>query len=373
MKRLILAGGGHAHLHVLKALAARPWPGVEVLLVSPHGRQIYSGMLPGWIAGHYGLEECAARLAPLAQAAGVSFLQDTVVGVDADRRLVRCAAAGEIAYDLLSIDTGAPVDCSCLAATGAALLPIRPLEGFVVAWGDQLDAFRRAGRAQVVVVGGGAAGVELALAIRYRLASLLGDRKTRVALVAGSGPMAGHGARVVARVGRTLERHHVAVIPGHAAGTPAGIRLADGSELAADCVVAATGAVPPGWLANSGLARAADGFIALGDGQQSLSHASVYAAGDIASRIDAPHARSGVYAVRAGPVLRTNLARALAGEPPLPYQPQRRSLYLLATGPKQALMSWGGLSACGGWAWRWKDWIDRRFLRQYDVAQGGNP
>jgi NADH dehydrogenase FAD-containing subunit len=107
----------------------------------------------------------------------------------------------------------------------------------------------------------------------------------------------------------------------------------------------------------------------VGDGQQSASHAAVFAGGDVASRVDAPHARSGVYAVRAGPVLAANLPRALAGEAPLSYQPQRRSLYLLATGPKSAIVSWGGFAASGGWAWHWKDWIDRRFMRQYAATR----
>ena len=95
----------------------------------------------------------------------------------------------------------------------------------------------------------------------------------------------------------------------------------------------------------------------------------MFAAGDVASRVDAPHAKSGVYAVRAGPVLADNLFRALAGAPVLSYRPQRRSLYLLATGPKSAIVSWGGFSAGGRWAWRWKDWIDRRFMRQYHLGK----
>src|SRR5690606_27444035 len=129
--------------------------------------------------------------------------------------------------------------------------------------------------------------------------------------------------------------------------------------------IAATGVGPPDWLAESGLALAPDGFIAVGQGQQSVSHANVFAAGDVASRIDAPHAKSGVYAVRAGPVLTGNLQRALAGRPLEPYRPRRRSLYLLATGRRAAIVSWAAFSASGRLAWRWKGWIDRRFMRQY--------
>ncbi|PKO86345.1 MAG: pyridine nucleotide-disulfide oxidoreductase [Betaproteobacteria bacterium HGW-Betaproteobacteria-12] len=370
MKRLILAGGGHAHLHVLKSLARQPWPGVEVVLVSPWRRQIYSGMVPGWMAGHYRLEQCAAALAPLARAAGVRFVQDAVSGLDAWRRVVRTANSGDLAYDTLSLDIGAEVDCSCLAASGARLLSIRPLEHFVVGWERLIAAARARGTAAVAVVGGGAAGVELALAARYRLAGELGAAHVQVSLVAGGGLLPGHGQRIVDRASATLAEHAVDLLAGYAAGTPTGLLLDNGRTIAADCVIAATGVRPAAWLATSGLALADDGFLAVGSGQQSQSHDEVFAGGDVASRVDAPHAKSGVYAVRAGPVLAGNLQRQLQGLPPLAYQPQQRSLYLLATGPRQAIVSWGGLAAGGAWAWRWKDWIDRRFMSQYDSPPG---
>jgi len=368
MKHLVLAGGGHAHLHVLIALAAQPWPGVAVTLISPYARQIYSGMLPGWMAGHYTLDQCAAALEPLLRAARVRFIQDSVTGLDAERRVIQTMRTGAVSYDVLSLDTGARVDAACLAASGASLLAIRPIENFVVDWARQVEVFKQHGKATLAVVGGGAAGVELALAARYRLARELGESNAQVTLIAGSGLLPGHGPAIVARVGDTLARRRIAVLGGTAAGCPSGVRLSDGTEIPVDCVIAATGVKPAAWLALSDLALAPDGFVAVQDGQQSVSHPEVFAAGDVATRIDAPHAKSGVYAVRAGPVLATNLKRALAGQAPLAYRPQKRSLYLLATGPREAIVSWGGFSARGGWAWRWKDWIDRRFMRRYDLT-----
>ncbi|HEX6736025.1 MAG TPA: FAD-dependent oxidoreductase [Azonexus sp.] len=368
MKRLLLAGGGHAHLAVLRALARRPWPGVEVTLLSPWPRQLYSGMVPGWMAGHYRLEQCAAPLAPLARAAGARFVCAGLEALDADRRLVRTDGGETLAYDLLSLATGAGVDTAALAACGGRLLPIRPLEAFVAGWEKLLMACRARRRASLAVVGGGAAGVELALAARYRLANELGADAVQVNLIAGGGLLPDHGRRLAARAATTLARAGVALFAVPAAGHPDGLQLADGRLLAADHVLAATGVRPPPWLAGSGLRLADDGFVVVEAGQQSVSHASVFAAGDIASRPDAPHAKSGVHAVRAGPVLAANLQRHLQGLAPRPYRPQRRSLYLLATGPRQALASWDGLAAGGAWAWYWKDWIDRRFLRRYDSA-----
>ena len=369
MKHLVLAGAGHAHLHVLKALAAAPWPETTVTLISPYARQIYSGMLPGWMAGHYRLDQCAAVLEPLLKAAKVRFIQDSVSGLDARRRIIQTSHSGDLAYDALSLDTGALVDASCLAATGAKLLPIRPIESFVVNWVQQLELFEQRGAARLAVVGGGAAGVELALAARYRLCKALGAENVHVCLIAGSGLLPGHGPGIAARVAKALARQQIELVRGYAAGCASGLQLDDGTRLAVDCVIAATGVKPADWLAESGLTRAPDGFIAVQDGQQSVSHPEVFAAGDVASRIDAPHAKSGVYAVRAGPVLAVNLPRALRGLAPQSYLPQKRSLYLLATGPKEAIVSWGGFSARGRWAWKWKDWIDRRFMRQYDLPQ----
>lgn len=376
MKHLVLAGAGHAHLHILKALAAHQWPDVQVTLISPYARQIYSGMLPGWMAGHYTLDQCAAILEPLIRAAKVRLIQDSVTSLNAKRRFIQTMQSGNIAYDALSLDTGARVDVSCLAATGAKLLAIRSIENFVIDWTRQLESFKQQGTASLAVVGGGAAGVELAFAARYRLVRELGAKNVRITLITGSGLLPGHGTSIIRQVTATLARYRIEVVNGYAAGCPLGLQLSNGTTIPVDCVIAATGVKPPDWLADSRLALAQDGFIAVQDGQQSVSHPEVFAAGDVASRIDTPHAKSGVYAVRAGPVLATNLHRVLMGHVPLSYRPQKRSLYLLATGPKDAIVSWGKLSASGTWAWKWKDWIDRRFMKQYDSRPepglGGN-
>lgn len=365
MKRLLLAGAGHAHLHVLKTLATHRPADVEVTLLTPCTRQIYSGMLPGWMAGHYGLDQCAAPLEALLAGSGARFVRDGLCGVDAGRRIVHTQHSGDIAYDVLSLGIGAGLDTTMLAGTDATLLPIRPIETFIDGWTRQLETFRRQGTARIAVVGGGAAGIELALAARHRLAGELGADKAQVSLIVGGGLLPGHGRTILSLVRRTLTRHGVTIVTAYARGCNGGLNLGDGSHIAADCVIAATGVCPPSWLEGTGLARSSDGFVAVHDGQQSTSHPEVFAAGDIASRVDSPHAKSGVYAVRAGPILAANLKRALGGETPQPYAPQKRSLYLLATGPKEAIMSWGGLAAEGRWAWHWKDWIDRRFMRQY--------
>lgn len=365
MKRLLLAGAGHAHLNVMRNLAMMPWLDVEVTLICPYPRQIYSGMIPGWIAGHYTLDQCAAPLSGLVEKAGMRWVQDTICGLDAEIATVNTENSGKFSYDLISIDTGAQVVSSPLSAAGSKLLAIRPLEQFVIDWEAKKSHMLNAGSANITVVGGGAAGIELALAVDYALRRHLPASQVAISLLSSGALLGGHTTGVIKRVEKILKQRGIALRSGRASGHPDGLQLANGELIASDCIIAATGVAPPTWLADAGLALCERGFIAVGDGQQSISHKNVFAAGDVSSRTDAPHAKSGVYAVRAGPVLTMNLQRALIDEPPAPYQPQSRSLYLLATGPRQAVLSWGALAASGGWAWQLKDWIDRRFMRQY--------
>lgn len=370
-RRLLLLGGGHAHVHVLRDLAQHPLPGVELTLVTPFLRQMYSGMMPGLVAGHYGAAQCAIPLAPLAAAAGVRLLQTAATAIDAAAREVQLADGGRLAYDLLSLDLGASMDRNRLPGARQHALFVRPIEHFVQRLDDLLDlAARRV--LDVVVVGGGAAGVELALALQHRLASA-GEERARVALVTGGAPpLAGYPARVVALGRAALRRRRVTVFEDSCLLIRAGqMQLASGARIACDAPVLATGAEAPAWLAGSGLALDERGFVRTGATLQSVSHPEVLAAGDVASRHDAPHPRSGVYAVRAGPPLARNLRLALAGAPLMPYQPQPRTLNLISCGERRAIVSWGGWSAEGRWAWWWKDRIDRGFVARYSAPPPG--
>ncbi len=370
MKRLVLAGGGHAHLGVLRALARAPLRGVDVTLVTPSPRQAYSGMLPGWIAGHYTRTELEIDLEPLARRAGVTLIVDSIGAMDADRRCVALADARHLEFDLLSLDVGSEIDTSWLETLGDRLLPLRPLGDFMERWPGVLASARDRPGFRVAVVGAGAAGTEIALAVRHAF-----DRVRiggEVCLVAPREKfLIGHAPGARSRVVDWASRVGVMLHDGHAVGTRDGLLLPDGSTILADCVIAATGAAPPCWLKLSGLQLDEQGYVAVDSCHRSLSHDRVFAAGDVCSRREANFARSGVHAVKAGPVLARNLAAALSGGRMREYRPRRRSLYLLACGPRSAIVSWGNLSAGGSWAWHWKDRIDRRFVaRHFDPVHG---
>lgn len=363
-KRLILVGGGHAHLSVLRALAKKRPAGLDVVLVTPSKHQNYSGMLPGWVAGHYTQAQCRVDLDPLARAAGVRLVLDEIVGMDAARRCVGLTNGQHVDYDLLSLDIGSETDSSWLETLGDKLLPVKPLDNFFASWSQILKAAKAKKDYRLVVVGGGAAGVEMALAAQHAFTSAGVDG--RVDLVASeSGLLPGHAKSVQARVQRFAERAGLGLHFARGVGSEDGVLLADGSLVYADKVIATTGARPAVWLGLSKLALNEHGYILVDKHHRSVSHPNVFAAGDVCARTDAVMSRSGVHAVHAGPVLAENLMAVLKGGSLQPYSPKCRSLYLLSCGPRYAVASWGRWSAEGQWVWRWKDWIDQGFIRRF--------
>jgi pyridine nucleotide-disulfide oxidoreductase family protein len=362
MKRLLLLGAGHAQLSVLAALGQRRIAGTEVLLVSTSERQIYSGMVPGLIAGRYREDDCAIDVAPLAAAAGVQFIRGRAVAVDAAAQTVTLADGQRIDYDMLSLNTGPVQDRERIAGARDNALFVRPIEDFVRLW-PRTRALAAQAALDVVVVGSGAAGVEIALALRRSL-----GEHCSLTLVSDGPVLATYGEGVRQRALATLERRGVQVLPGRCTAIEASHVVLGTMRVACDVPIAATGSDPPAWLAGSGLALDAAGFVRVGATLQSASHPNVFAAGDVTVRDDAPHPRSGVYAVRAGPVLAENLRRFAGGGTPTTYTPQRHSLNLLALGDGRAIASWNGW-AYEGWlmGW-WKDRIDRAFIARYRRA-----
>lgn len=383
-RRLVLLGGGHAHLAVLADMAKSPWVGWDITLVSPTPHLTYSGMVPGLIAGHYRAEDCRIALPPLAQAAGVRWLPGRCTGIDAQQRQVRITEAADGAaalrdYDLLSIDTGGVMDAAALEARmpGASrhALPVRPIEGLVDGWSAAVQRLRLdpAEAVSVAVIGGGAAGIELVCAARQGLAAA-GVRGARLSLLTGGGPVApGYPGSVRRRILRQLHRQGITVLPFACTGVDAqAVHMGPAGSLVCHLALLATGSHAPAWLQDSGLAlgpQDAPGHVAINRFLQSTSHPEVFAAGDVADRADHVYPRSGVHAVRAGPALANNLRRAALGQPLQPHWPPQYTLNLLSCGTGFAVASWGPLAAGGRWAWRWKDRIDRAFVQRYRRPQ----
>lgn len=370
MKRLVLLGGGHAHVGVLADLAARPLHFWEVHLVSPYRRQIYSGMLPGWIAGHYSIESCAIELDALAERAGVTFHNTMGVELDPIRNQLRCANGETMDFDQLSVDTGSMPTIDDLPGCMQHALPIRPIEEFIAKWPDLASRIQKHhGCFDLAILGGGPAGVELAFAIQHHAATQKWPQ-LRVTLVGTDAlPMQGMPVGLRQRAMKLLERRGI-LWQGQrrAIRIDAGaIGFENGDALQFNESLVVTGAAAPTWAKSSGLATDERGFIRVGPTLQSVSHPQVFAAGDVASYQDA-RPKSGVYAVKAGPALARNLRAKCEGHELENWQPQTRALYLISTGRRHALGVHGRWTFGGNWVWYWKDWIDRRFLRRFGVS-----
>ena len=370
LKKLVLLGAGHAHVHVLHSLAQTRPADLNLTVIAPYPRQLYSGMVPGFVAGHYNLDQCMIPLDGLLARCGARYLPTSGVALDADSKMLTLASGETLSWDWLSINTGPVMDRAKIEALmpGARehALFVRPIEGFGQLW-PQVAAMGRSRPIHLAVVGAGAAGLELAMAAAHALGGAGFPPGSRVTLVTGGpAPATSYPPTVQKRVIKALRRLGITVLPDSCSGVgPGEIMLASGARLACDAPLLAIGAQAPAWLAGSGLALDDAGFLAVNAFQQSLSHPHVFAAGDVSSRIDAPHPRSGVHAVRAGPPLLANLRAALQGQHLVAYTPPARTLNLLACGARYAIASWGNLSFEGRWVWHWKDHIDRKFVARY--------
>ncbi len=363
---LVLVGGGHAHVHVLKRFGMRPAPGVRLTLIARDVETPYSGMLPGYVAGHYGLDECHIDLMRLARFAGARLIHDEAVGLDRVRREVLCGAHPPIRYDIVSLDIGITPRRDTIPGAAEHTVAVKPIDRFAERWERLLERARSRDRLRLAIVGGGAGGVELALAARHRLAATM-FAPPQITLVTRDGLLPSHNARVRAKFARILAQRGIAVIAKNpVARVEAGaLILADGAMVGFDEALWVTEAAAAPWLADTGLALESGGFVETDEFLRSPSDPAVFAAGDVAAMRGHPRDKSGVYAVRAGPYLAENLRRALAGRSLRRAIPQRRALALIGTGDGSAVASRGDFAAEGAWLWRLKQWIDRRWMRGY--------
>jgi len=370
---IVLLGGGHAHVHVLKAFAMKPEPGVRLTLVTRDLETPYSGMLPGVIAGLYTEAEAHIDLLRLSAVTGTRLIHAEAVGIDRAQKRVRIADRPPIAYDLLSIDVGITPALAHIAGAAKHGIAVKPIGSFLGKFAALRERCRAPdGPRRIAVIGGGAGGVELILSVRSHL---LADARTAgldesafsFALATDGEILPTHDPKVRDSFRHAFAARGIALHErrqAHAV-TPGAIELEGGQAIAADAVLVTTGAVAPSWFRGTGLALDKDGFIAVSPTLQALNDLDVFGTGDCVTLVETPREKAGVYAVRAGPPLARNLRRRARGESLESWRPQKRHLALISTGERHAIASRGAFKTEGAWVWRWKDWIDRRWMRMY--------
>ena len=352
---LLLVGGGHSHIEVLRALAMAPLDGVRVTILAREAHTPYSGMLPGYIAGHYRWQDLHIDLGPLCRFAGARLVVDEATGLDLRQNVVHCANRPPLRFDTLSINCGAAP-----RVFGDVGVPVKPIGRFLPKWQAVRDQIQPGAR--IVLVGGGAGGVELALAARNALPPDIELEIVTPELLPG------YGRRAQRLLTEELTKARIGMRLGAVTDASAGaLTLRDGSVLAFDWLFWTTGVTAPNWIRESALATDTQGFVRVDSQLQSPSHPHVFAAGDVAALDGQARPKSGVVAVRSGPILAANLRRRLEGRPPRRFRAQKRFLSLIGTGDGRAVAARSGVALRGRWAWHWKDWIDRRFMTKYQV------
>ncbi|NJR70087.1 MAG: selenide, water dikinase SelD [Synechococcales cyanobacterium CRU_2_2] len=389
---LLLVGGGHSHTIVLQMWAMQPLPGVRLTLVSDRTHTPYSGMLPGHVAGFYDYDACHIDLRRLCAAAGAQFFLDSAIGIDPEARLLFCADHPALAFDWLSLDIGSTPAATDVPGAAEYAVPAKPVPELLAAWEaliqpmiqpmiqSRTQSIETPRQLSLGIVGGGVGGVELAIAMRAKLNSLVLVSVPEVHLFQG-GPqiLPQHNRRVRRILTQVLAQRQIHVHvntrvkaitpnphrPSHTGIDPITLHHSRGTT---DCdrLFWVTQASAPTWIAAAGLATDERGFVLIGATLQSVSHPHILAAGDIATLVHHPRPKAGVFAVRQGRPLFENLRCLLQGLPPKPFTPQRQILALIGTGDGRAVASRGRWSA-GPWRrlWRWKDRIDRQFMQRF--------
>jgi NADH dehydrogenase FAD-containing subunit len=349
-RQLVLLGAGPAHLQTLAHLARHPLVGARIILLAPYSGQLHSNLLPGLVAGHYQHDDCVIPLEPLVRHSGVQWVSRGVRALDAQTRSIQLDDGTALHYDWLSINTGPLQNRALLEQTlpGAREhgLFLRPIEAFAALW-PQVAKMADARPLRFTVIGAGASGAEMAMALRKRFAS------SSVTLLSGQhAPGAEFAECFQHQLLAALKARQITVIRDRAVGFRAGeVLLGCGACLACDVPLICTGPQAAPWLQVSGLALDQQGFVAVDTHQRSISHPEVFAAGDVSSRSD--------------PLLAVNLRASVNASALKEHQPPKRTLALVSCGDQRAMASWGQWSAQGRWVWWLKNWLDRRYVASF--------
>ncbi|GJM13868.1 MAG: bifunctional NADH dehydrogenase FAD-containing subunit/selenide,water dikinase SelD [Pseudohongiella sp.] len=393
VKQLVLIGGGHSHLAVLKRFAMNPVPGLGLTLISRDIETPYSGSLPGHIAGIYERDEIHIDLRPLAQSAGARLIQNEITRIDFENKVIHCQDRPTIDFDLISLNIGSKPDAVKIPGASKFAIGIKPIDQFLLQWEKihsqilkRIDSDKESYR--FLIVGGGPASVELAFAVQQRIHNELSIKKYKgspleIGIVSADEELLKfHNSKVRQFLKAELANRSIEVLLEHEVVefTQGKIHCSNEIMLEADSIIFATGASIPAWPKDCGLAIGEDGFIEVNDFLQSTSHDFVFAAGDAATIKHQPRPKSGVYAVRQGLPLAENLQRFATGRKLRPYSPQKHALALINLGNKRAIASRNNFFFQGRSVWSLKNTIDSAFIRKYsqfpnmqdslDIAKG---
>lgn len=366
-KHLVLIGGGHAHMTSLLNIKQLTSRGHRVTLVSPSPYHYYSGMGPGMLGGFYNPSQVRFHVGSMAEARGAEFIPDSVVKVNARNKTILLRSGNSISYDIASFNTGSEVQLAPLVTGTDNVIPVKPVLNLYTARTTLLEEIKSR-ELELVVIGGGPAGVEIAANL-WRLLRNKANR-TSITLVAGGELLRRTPERVRALARRSLYEKNIRIRTGvRAENIENGIvTLSNRSCLHYDFVFLATGITPSSLFRESALPVGADGGLLVNNFLQCTEYPDLFGGGDCISLEDSPLAKVGVYAVRQNPLLFHNLTAKLEDTPLRSFDPGPPYMLILNMGDSRGILWKRSLTLNGRLSFLLKDYIDRRFMKKFQVS-----
>ena len=358
---LVLIGGGHAHALVLRMWGMKPMAGVRVTVINPAPTAPYTGMLPGFVAGHYERAELDIDLVKLCRFAGARLVIGAACGIDREAKTIQVQGRPDIGYDVASIDIGIHSGMPEIEGFSDHGIAAKPLDKFAEHWSNFYASLDGSNNASVAVIGGGIAGAELALAMKHKLSG----SKARVSLIESSKTLTGVTASTRRKLMHALKAEGVEYYFGASVSKveASQIQLND-NTVTSNFTVGSAGAKPHAWLASTGLALE-NGYIKVDETLTCVDDPMIFASGDCAHLTQSPRPKAGVFAVRAAPFLIHNLKAQLSGGTLKRFKPQSKYLKLISLGRRSAIAEKGTFSFAAAKMWDWKDHIDQKFMDQF--------
>ena len=371
-KNLVLIGGGHSHILLMKKMGMKPIKGLNITLVTPDPELVYTGMLPAAILGAYNYDQIKIDLIQLSKFAKCKIVFSYVNKINLQRKEVYLGERNPLEFDVLSIDIGINYQLTNIPGSEKFSIPVKPFEKFIHNWSKFLSNLKAPlSVPKVSIIGAGAAGCELALCVNYKIKSLGFNPKIYLIdknEIAGNLPN-----RAKNRILKLLDENNIILRKNISISsfTKGKIHCEDGEIISSDFILRATGGIPQNWLSNTDL-NLEKGFISINQCLQSTSHDFVFASGDCASLVNNPNQKAGVFAVRAAPFLYRNIKNYISSKKLIKYNPQKNFLQALTIDNKKALLFWGNFSIYGIFPWLFKDFVDRSFIKKFYIKNSMN-
>lgn len=368
-KRLVLIGGGHAHMMTLAHLDMLVEKGYAVTVIQPSEFHYYSGMGPGMLGGTYRPEEIRFATRQVVESKGGSFVLGRAEQIDPLKQIVILAGGDEVGYDVLSCNVGSYVPFDIGADKAGTCFAVKPIEGLMAA---QQRIIELSGQRSITIaiVGGGPSSIEIAGNCR-QLTDSSDLHPAKIQVFAGRRLMSRLPERIQLDARRMLEKNAIEIIEGSYVEKidSEQIQLANGNQFRADIIFSAVGVKPSNIFVKSGINTGPDGGLQVNKCLQSMQYPNIFGGGDCIYFEPRPLDRVGVYAVRQNPVLLNNLKAYLEGEALQPFDPGGSYLLIYNLGGGSGILYKWSFIFSGRLSFRVKDYIDRKFMEKFQSLE----